>query len=197
MPAMAHLPRWLAFSLVLLGLAAQARAAPPAAQQVPPQAAPAIPPLLSPWVSWVLDAAGDARCPLVDQVRICVWPSSLSIDVAGNAASFSMRVTSDREGDVPLPGSPEHWPIDVQVDGARLPVLEPEGTPVVHVARGLHDITGRFVFGEPPTTLQVPPNVGALSLRRDGAPLAHPRREANGMIWIEESESGDEREERL
>ena len=52
----------------------------------------------------------------VNDVRVCVWPSALSVDVAGNAASFTMRVTTDREADVPLPGSTEHWPIDVLVE---------------------------------------------------------------------------------
>jgi hypothetical protein len=212
MRAMAHLHSLLArprahslclcslvtVSLLLgaLQLTSSARAAPP--EKVGPSAPePAVPPLLTPWVPWVLEAAGDARCPAVDDVRVCVWPSALSVDVAGNAASFSLRVTRDREGSVELPGSAEHWPIDVTVDGSRVPVLEPTGKPSVHVTRGAHVVSGRFVFGEAPTTLQVPPNTGALSLRRNGVLLPYPRREPSGMVWIEEAGTGEEGEERL
>lgn len=157
----------------------------------------ATPPLLAPWVSWVLEDAGDLRCPKVDQRHICVWPSALSLDVLGNAASFALRVTSERDGPVQLPGSAAHWPIDVEVDGRPLPVLEPSGVPTVHVTRGVHTIVGRFLFGEAPTTLQTPANVGALSLRRNGIAIAHPKREPSGLVWIEESTASEEREERL
>ncbi|MDB4985558.1 MAG: hypothetical protein JWN04_736 [Myxococcaceae bacterium] len=197
MRAMAHLSRWLVAFLILSTFARPAEAAPGAAPPATAPTLPAIPPLLAPWVPWVLESAGDARCPVVDDIHVCVWPSALSVDVAGNAATFRLRVTTDRDRDVALPGSSEHWPIDVQVDGERAPVLEPEGTPTVHVLRGLHVIDGRFLFAEAPTSLRVPPNVGALSLKRNGVLLAHPKREDSGMVWIEESENRDESEERL
>jgi hypothetical protein len=145
----------------------------------------------------VLADAGDVPCPKVGDHHVCVWPSALSLDVLGNAASFTLRVTSERDGPVPLPGSSAHWPIDVEVDGHPLPVLEPSGVPSVHVTRGVHTIVGRFLFGEAPTTLQTPANVGALSLRRNGVAIAHPKREPSGLVWIEESAASDEREERL
>lgn len=197
---MAHLFR----SLLALALLCTARPAYAEPTTAPTNGVPSygtrsvpIPAPLQPWVPWVLDDVGNLRCPMVADVRVCVWPSALSVDVLGNAASFTLRVTSERDGPVPLPGSSQHWPIDVEVDGSPVPVLEPEGTPTVHVQRGVHTIIGRFLFGEAPTTLQVPKNVGALSLRRDGLALAHPKREPSGLVWIEESANADEREESL
>ena len=214
MRAMAHRPaaRCLLALVLSLGLAEVARAeaqperARTRAQAQPAQLAPSVPspartadvpPLLSPWIAWVLEDAGDLRCPQVGELRVCVWPSSLAVQVLGNAASFTLRVTTERDGLVQLPGSSAHWPIDVEVDGHALPVLQPNDVPTVHVTRGVHTIVGRFLFGEAPTTLQTPANVGALSLQRDGVAIAHPKREPSGLVWIEESAANDERAERL
>ncbi|HEX5660058.1 MAG TPA: hypothetical protein VFX59_22835, partial [Polyangiales bacterium] len=139
----------------------------------------------------------DARCPQVDGRFVCTWPGSLALDVTGNAASFVMRVSVERDLPVALPGAREQWPIDVLVDGAAVPVREPGGVPCVDLTRGAHTISGRFLFGEAPSTLRLPANVGALSLRRAGTPVAHPRREPDGLLWIEEGASEDDGEQSL
>ncbi|HEY6881866.1 MAG TPA: hypothetical protein VI299_27750, partial [Polyangiales bacterium] len=163
----------------------------------PRTASDAVPPALAPWMPWVLATAGDARCSQVEGQPRCSWPGALALDVAGNAASFTMRVFVERELPVKLPGSSDHWPIDVKVDGAPAVLREPGGVPTVDLARGAHTITGRFVFAEPPSTLSVPADVGTLSLQRDGVAVAQPRREANGLLWIEEGASEDAREQSL
>jgi hypothetical protein len=198
-----HALRWL---LALLAVAtptygAQAQPkAPPALGDDPlllPMRATPVPPLLAPWVPWVLEDSGDLRCPQVGDAHVCVWPSSLSLDVRGNAATFTMRVTSERTGPVALPGAAAQWPIDVALDGQAVAVLETDRVPTVYLPRGVHVVRGRFLFGEAPTTLQVPANVGALDLRREGSAVANPKREPSGLVWIEESAGSDEREERL
>jgi hypothetical protein len=191
MRAMAHLALRL-FAFALLVAVPVARAQPAPAKQDD-----AIPPQLRPWVPWVLENAGDARCSSVEDTHLCVWPGSLSLEVVGNAASFSMRVAVERDLPVALPGSTDQWPIDVAVDGAPAPVREPAGVPTVDLKRGSHTISGRFLFAEAPSTLRVPPAVGALSLQRNGAPIAHPRREPDGLLWIEQGNTDEDGAQRL
>ncbi|MET0285309.1 MAG: hypothetical protein ABW352_12595, partial [Polyangiales bacterium] len=186
------------FAFALLSALTLPAHAQPAQKPAPPALrGPEIPPLLAPWVPWVLDKVGDARCPRVDNRHVCVWPGSLALDVTGNAAQFTMRVSVENEQPVSLPGSGDQWPIDVLVDGVAAPVREPQGVPTVDLARGSHTVSGRFLFAEAPSTLRLPANVGALSLRRNGSPVAHPRREPDGLLWIEEGVSDDDGEQRL
>ncbi len=192
--------RLLAFalsSLVVLPAQAQPTQAPPPRPAPLKSAEPAIPAPLAPWVPWVLDGIGDARCPVVDRQPVCAWPGSLVLDVVGNSASFVMHVVVERDLPVALPGAREQWPIDVLVDGAAAPVREPNAVPTVDLSHGSHTISGRFLFGEAPSTLRLPATVGALSLKRNGSLVAHPRREPDGLLWIEEGAGEDAGEQRL
>jgi hypothetical protein len=203
--AHSHYAFWpFAFGLLVVFAVPTAHAlptpAPPPARAQPtpaPVSEAKYPALLAPWVPWVLEGAGDARCPQVAGKHVCVWPGGLALHVTGNATSFTLRAFVERDGPLALPGAADQWPIDVLVDGAAAVVREPAGVPTVDVTRGLHTISGRFLFAEAPSTLRVPANVGALTLERNGTSVPHPRREADGLLWIEESGGEDDGEQRL
>ena len=109
-----------------------------------------IPPELLPWVPWALDGLGDEICPSIADKHVCVWPGELELDLAKGTGTFSERLDTDRETIVPLPGSNEHWPEDVEADGKALVVLASEELPVAMVGRGHHEIRGLFNVGDHP-----------------------------------------------
>ncbi len=156
-----------------------------------------IPTPLLPWVPWVLEGTGDARCPLVNGTRTCVWLTQLSIDANASGASFSMQVSTDRKLKIALPGSRERWPEDVQVNRKPVPVLERGTTPEVLLEAGSHSLTGRFVWNSLPESVRVPENVALLALRVNGAQVTAPKREKDGQLWLERGKGGTVEEDRF
>jgi hypothetical protein len=170
-------------------------ASPAHAEPVPP----GIPEVLRPWVDWALHsgpAGSQERCVLIGELRTCVFPSALSLDVDKNGASFELRVTVDRRAPVTLPGSVEHFPIEVRAAKQPVPVLDVGGVPTVYLEPGSHSLSGRFRFATPPDALQLPPSLATLSLTVDGARVPFPKRDASGLLWLKQSGDGAE-EERL
>ncbi len=156
-----------------------------------------VPPSLAPWAPWVLEGAGPESCPLIHKVRVCTWPTKLSLDATDTGATFSLLITVDRKGFYELPGSSRNWPENVKVDGQPKAVLAGERAPIVELTAGTHTITGSFVWSHIPDALQLPADVGSVSLRVKGTAIAAPRREADGLIWLENGKGGDAEEERL
>jgi hypothetical protein len=160
-----------------------------------PRERSAIPPVLSPWIDWVLVDNEEALCPDVDGVRICVWPASLALDVRETSATFTLAVSTNRRTRVRLPGSSEHWPLDVRVGSVPAVVIEPAGLPEVEVASGSHVIQGRFAWSKIPDSLAIAANVGSVSLSIAGERIDAPRREQDGLLWLRDaSRGGDETE---
>jgi len=170
------LSKVLIISGLLALLTAPALAAPPSVEKIPS--------VLAPWIGWVLDDAGDAQCTQVQGVRNCVWPSNLTLDADTQGASFTLLVATDRETRVVLPGSAEQWPIEVRVGREPAVVIEPSGMPEMLLPAGAHAIQGRFAWKELPDSLQLPMNLGTLSLSIDGKRVGSPKREANGLLWL-------------
>lgn len=193
-----RLRAWMFAGLLGLCLDVLFSPAPAEAQaEAPPSASKAIPAALSPWVPWVLENAGDAPCPIVSGTRTCIWLTRLSLDATGTGATFSMQVSTDRKIQVALPGSRERWPEDVRVNNKPGVVLELGTTPEIFLEAGNHSITGRFVWTALPESLRIPNNVALLSLRVQGSPVAAPRREQDGQLWLERGKSNVVEEERL
>lgn len=156
-----------------------------------------IPPVLTPWVDWVLEGNEDALCPYVDGVRVCVWPASLSLDVRATGATFTLAVATNRRTRVRLPGSAEHWPLEVRIGAAPAVVIEPSGMPEVEVGMGSHVIQGRFAWKAIPDSLAIAPNIGSVSLSIAGERVQMPRREQDGLLWLQDAASGDDETESL
>ena len=183
-----HRP-WLALPLLaLLSLTSGALAQAEPSRQVPE--------LLKPWIPWVLAGVTAEQCSQVNEVRTCVFPSALSLQAGRSAGSFSLRVTSEREGPISLPGSTEHFPLEVKEGKRQIPVLDVDGTPTVYLPAGSYTLTGSFRFNGVPDSLQLPPNLATLELSVEGTRLAFPKREASGLVWLKQSGDGAE-EERL
>jgi len=180
----------LALSGLLACLAATAHAQ-------APKPNPSIPSVLVPWIPWVLEDAGDAPCTNIGSVRHCVWPTSLSLDAKDKGATFTLNVSVDRQTQVTLPGSAEHWPLDVRVGVSPAVVIEPSGSPEVLLPAGSHVIQGRFEWSALPDSLQVPVHLGTLSLTVLGARVTAPKREASGLLWLAQGGQSKAETERL
>lgn len=158
------------------------------AQTLAPEA---IPPVLRPWVPWVLADQATYGCTNAESAvgasegidPICVWASSLRVEVQGDGATFAMEVTADREYALTLPGSGRVWPLDVRVDGHAVPVGSQEGAPMIRVTAGAHRVEGRLAWTTAPETLTVPPDVARVELVQ-GVLTTSPTRDADGAIWL-------------
>jgi hypothetical protein len=188
-------PRLFQLVLCACALAVIQGTSPVRAQVVPSD----VPEALKPWVGWVLRSSQggpDERCVLIGELRTCVFPSALDLDVSKTGASFQLRVTLDRRGPVALPGSAEHFPLEVRAANKPVPVLDVDGVPSVHLEPGSHTLSGRFRFATPPDALQLPSSLATLSLSVDGVRVPFPKRDEGGLLWLKQSGAGAE-EERL
>lgn len=153
-----------------------------------------VPAPLAPWIDWVLRGHEEAACPFLQATgrrgggeRACVWPGRLALELDARGGRFRQTVFAARSADVALPGGGATWPEDVRVDGERVPVGEAEGGPRIRVAPGEHSIEGRFAWAMLPPGLRIPPPTGLVSLVVDGQPIARPRRDASGTLWLREA----------
>jgi hypothetical protein len=158
-----------------------------------------VPEPLRPWIDWVLRDDREAFCPLVHSVpdrTQCAWPSRLQLDLQAKSGSFRQEWVIHHESWVPLPGDGRLWPQDVQVNGAAEVVTPRAGRPGVRLKAGRHRITGRFRWSALPELIAVPPETGLLSLVIAGQPVAFPKRDAQGRLWVQkrlEEETGESR----
>jgi hypothetical protein len=136
-----------------------------------PLMAQSIPEALQDWQDWVLQEHPEARCSFqwnkFDRKQ-CIWPSRLDVRVEGNALTFTQQVDVEAEGWLRLPGNDKHWPQELRSDGQRLPVIKRDGSPAVHLKKGLHTLRGRIEWRNARQFLQLPADVGLVSLTRDG-----------------------------
>ncbi|HVO12058.1 MAG TPA: hypothetical protein VMX54_15060 [Vicinamibacteria bacterium] len=158
-------------------LAASAAAAQPFARED-------LPPALRPWVPWVLDEVPTLGCATVQGQAVCLWPGRLSLELAAAGGRFGLELEASRAVDLRLPGSADHWPEEVRLDGFPAPVFGRDGAPTLRVAAGRHRVVGRFAWSRLPESLPVPAEIGLLDLRLDGQPVARARRDTAGLLWL-------------
>jgi hypothetical protein len=174
------MPRVRPFALALCAalIASPLAAAPLAREDVPEP--------LRPWVDWVLRGHEAEACPFLHAQgeRHCVWPGRLELSLDATGGRFAQQLFVAAESDVGLPGAAESWPEDVRLGGVGAPVFERDGRPAVRLARGVHSVSGRFVWSALPPILPVPAETGVVALSVNGAPVAFPRRDAEGRLWL-------------
>ena len=109
----------------------------------------AIPPALRDWQGWVLHGEEFRRCPFaalpttprpgepIDASDFrCVWPERLTLAVDARGGTFSQRWQVYAESWVALPGNAEHWPRDVQLNGAPAPWSAVDDVPSLRLKPG-------------------------------------------------------------
>lgn len=148
----------------------------------------AAPAALEPWRAWVMKDQAFRACPLMAGMQgaaagdfLCAWPGELRIDADADGASFAMRWTVDAPGPVPLPGSSDHWPQEVSVDGRAVPVVAHEGRPVLWLELGTVEVRGRIPWRQRPQVLAVPQAIGQVALRIDGRAIVPLQREQDTL----------------
>jgi hypothetical protein len=153
-----------------------------------------VPAPLVPWVPWVLLGTGPSLCPALmaqepgeasgQDTPICAWAGrlNLALDERGGRFSQSWEVYAD--GEVPLPGDQERWPLDVREGGRRLAVLMRDAGPAVFLPRGSHQLSGAFAWPRLPEVLPLPPATGLLALSLAGRDIAFPRRTEEGRLFL-------------
>lgn len=124
-------------------------------------AGPHLPQPLTEWVDWILEEHPEVQCIDHDQHN-CTWQGSLQIRLAEDEMQFTQTGLLDASGWVQLPGDRSVWPINIQVNSQRLPVLEREGVPQVYVQKGPFMITGTISWNSIPYQLQVPADSGII-----------------------------------
>lgn len=150
-------------------------------------AAPAIPADLDAWRGWVLKDQEFRACPLLAGNQgtaptdfVCVWPDVLRIEADASGATISQRWHVEVDGWVPLPGSHEHWPQQVNVDGKPVPVID-RGGPNVWLSVGAHELHAHIGWSERPQALQVPGSIALIALVVDGKPVMPLQRSGNTL----------------
>jgi hypothetical protein len=179
-------PARLALALLLtLALPAGALA------QQPHREAPSLPPALEVWRGWATHGLRDLGCASLGEGRACAWPGALSVQVEEAGARFRLQVLLERPGRVALPGDARHFPQGVTLgDGPALLLRDAEGRPQALLQAGLHVLQGRFDWRRAPETLNVPAEVGVVSLRQGDRALARPRREGEPPRQVPDTSPG-------
>ncbi len=164
-------------------------------------AAAPVPEPLREWQAWVLQGQEFRACPFLAtrtpgdaSAHVCAWPGALSLDLGASGGSFRQRWQVHAESWVRLPGSLEHWPRDLRLDGATAAVVAREGVPQVFLAPGTHEITGRFAWDTRPEQLPVPAQTAIVQLTLDGRAVAQPER-PGGAVWLGQRREAVEREQ--
>jgi len=148
-------------------------------------AAPDVPPELEPWVGWVLDKHPTHGCITTPSSTPCVWPGELAVSVDSEGGRFALRVVTDREATLPLPGGPGQWPLDVHTDTGPIPVQDTDGQPRLTLPAGTHTVRGLFAWDALPQSLPLPPETGHVRLQVTGEQVDRPRVDANGRLHLD------------
>ncbi len=149
-----------------------------------------VPDELTGWQDWVLKDHEYRACPFYfDRGAsgpgdfVCAWPGRLQLDVTSSGGRFSQSWTVDGEAQwITLPGSAEHWPDRVTVDGRPVEVVARNNTPTVRLDPGSYRIAGRFVWDDRPGVLTLPRTSALLSLSVDGNAIERPDISGNGVF---------------
>jgi hypothetical protein len=147
-----------------------------------------VPEPLRPWTGWVLHDHEGAFCPILagrDGATECAWPSRLTLTLDEKGGRFTQEWQVYQETRVPLPGSSEHWPLDVRDGATAAVVIAAEDSPGVTLKTGRHVLSGSFAWDSLPESLPVPPATGLLSLTVRGVKRPFPERGADGEVFLE------------
>ena len=153
-----------------------------------------IPDTLKPWQSWVLYDHKEIDCPYAHSTqtsRYCRWPTSLSLDIQPQSATFQQKWRLYNEGWLTLPGDHQTWPSNVLVDGKPMAVVNRSNKPNVFVKAGEYQISGELSWEKRPESIAVPVHTGLITLTVDGENVTSVNRDKSGRLWFAKSEQKD------
>ncbi len=150
--------------------------------------AQSVPAALTDWVDWVMEDEQYRQCVLTDGSAgtergqfWCVWPGPMTLVATDQGAQFSLSWQIQQAGWVPLPGSMEHWPLDVRVNGNSEPVLQRDGTPWLWLEPGTITMSGIYQWNQRPQSIRVPASIGRVNLSVNGEAVIPLQREADQL----------------
>ena len=162
-----------------------------------------VPPALRDWQAWALKGEEFRRCPFLASASLepdqpidasafrCVWPERLTLVVDLHGGSFTQRWQVYSESWVTLPGSLEHWPRDVSVNGAPGAVVTRDELPALRLAPGNYAVTGHFTWSARPESLPLPALTALVDLTVDSQRVAQPERPGNA-VWLGKRRSAEQ-----
>jgi hypothetical protein len=163
-------------------------------------AASPVPESLREWQAWVMHGQEFRACPFISTRQpgnagshICAWPGPLMLDLDAEGGTFRQRWQVQVDSWVRLPGSIEHWPRDLRLNGAAAPVVAREGAPQLHLGPGTHEISGRFTWAGRPEELAIPSQTAIIELTLDGRVVDQPERPGS-TVWLGQRRTAVERE---
>ena len=138
---------------------------------------------LKPWEKWVLYNHKELQCPLskVDKKRVCVWPSSLEINLSGQNASFIYKVFIFKKSFVELPGNKEIWPVELEVNGKPESAIDRAGSPYIFLTKGYHEIKGKLFLGTS-KSFHIPRETALLELFIEGKRVEEPQLDTKNWL---------------
>jgi hypothetical protein len=145
-----------------------------------------VPEPLRPWMAWVLDRNPDLPCPrLPGNEAVCVAYSALELDLGAKGGTFRQYVTVYGKQWVQVPGSQETWPIEVDSKSlGEVPVVMRRGAPQSLLPQGEYELTGRFAWAEPPSSLGIPGQLARIGLRLEGRQVPRPEEDGAGKLLL-------------
>lgn len=158
----------------------------------------AVPDPLKTWVPWALDEVENFGCPQPGadaSQKQCAWPGLLDIKVNGQGASFTQDMQVHRDTWVYLPGSAQHWPQEVSVNGKPQAVIARDEMPAIKLTRGTYKLTGKFIWTAVPEFLPLPQNTALLKLDLNGKAVSFPVRDEGNQLWLQRKADADSGEQ--
>ncbi len=161
------------------------------------------PDLLKDWQQWILSQDKWLSCaPRLGQAwnqaggRLCLWSGPMQLALDDDRGRFSVVVTVYAESNVALPGSQEHWPQQVTVNGAAAPVIRIKNRPAVLLEAGEYRIQGEFRWHQIPSFIPLPAHYGIIGLSLGGSPVRLPDiRE--GRLWLATTEEQEQQSDSI
>ena len=144
-----------------------------------------LPTELEGWQAWVLDGEAARTCTLRAGASgkalsdfSCVAAGTLDLMPAGEGLAFEVRIKTDQDTFVDLPGQDGRWPSQVTLDGQDADLRWNGQRWQVHVKSGEHTLRGAWKHGFDQVAMP------GLFAQARWAPEDRPLRHENGQTWV-------------